>query len=134
MAGPQPQVEHHRRARGLRQPEPVLDGFDDRRDGVVGLAYAVRQVAQLLLMCDQHDIGISIDMESSTFEPTTETTEVTGTGYSTLEIELPTTENTEHTAANPGVVPGDLGGPGGEPDRIGSNGPPPETTDAGGGS
>ena len=34
---------------------------DDRRDGVVGLAFAVRQVAQLLLMCDRHDIGISID-------------------------------------------------------------------------
>lgn len=34
---------------------------DDRRDGVVGLAFAVRQVAQLLLMCDAHDIGISID-------------------------------------------------------------------------
>ena len=34
---------------------------DDRRDGVLGLAYAIRQVAQLLLMCDGHDIGISID-------------------------------------------------------------------------
>jgi DEAD/DEAH box helicase domain-containing protein len=34
---------------------------DDRRDGVVGLAFALRQVAQLLLMCDRHDIGISID-------------------------------------------------------------------------
>jgi DEAD/DEAH box helicase domain-containing protein len=34
---------------------------DDRRDGVVGLAFAIRQVAQLLLMCDGHDIGISID-------------------------------------------------------------------------
>jgi DEAD/DEAH box helicase domain-containing protein len=33
---------------------------DDRRDGVVGLAFAMRQVAQLLLMCDRHDIGISI--------------------------------------------------------------------------
>jgi DEAD/DEAH box helicase domain-containing protein len=38
---------------------------DDRRDGVLGLAYAIRQVAQLLLMCDAHDIGISIDMESA---------------------------------------------------------------------
>jgi DEAD/DEAH box helicase domain-containing protein len=34
---------------------------DDRRDGVVGLAFALKQVAQLLLMCDAHDIGISID-------------------------------------------------------------------------
>jgi DEAD/DEAH box helicase domain-containing protein len=37
---------------------------DDRRDGIVGMAYALRQVAQLLLMCDRHDIGISIDIES----------------------------------------------------------------------
>ena len=37
---------------------------DDRRDGVSGLAYAMRQIAQLLLMCDRHDIGISIDLET----------------------------------------------------------------------
>jgi DEAD/DEAH box helicase domain-containing protein len=34
---------------------------DDRRDGLLGVAFAIRQVAQLLLMCDHHDIGISID-------------------------------------------------------------------------
>ena len=28
-------------------------GADDRRDGVVGLAFAMRHVAQLLLMCDR---------------------------------------------------------------------------------
>jgi DEAD/DEAH box helicase domain-containing protein len=33
---------------------------DDRRDGVVGLAFAMRQIAQLLLMCDRQDIGVSI--------------------------------------------------------------------------
>jgi len=33
---------------------------DERRDGVVGLSYAMRQIAQLLLMCDGHDIGVSI--------------------------------------------------------------------------
>jgi DEAD/DEAH box helicase domain-containing protein len=33
---------------------------DDRRDGVVGLSFAMRQVAQLLLMCDRQDVGISI--------------------------------------------------------------------------
>jgi DEAD/DEAH box helicase domain-containing protein len=33
---------------------------DDRRDGIVGLSFAMRQVAQLLLMCDRQDIGISI--------------------------------------------------------------------------
>jgi len=34
---------------------------DDRRDGVVALAFAMKQVAQLLLMCDGHDVGISIE-------------------------------------------------------------------------
>ena len=34
---------------------------DDRRDGVVGLSFALGQVAQLLLMCERHDVGISID-------------------------------------------------------------------------
>jgi DEAD/DEAH box helicase domain-containing protein len=34
---------------------------DDRRDGLSGLAFALGQIAQLLLMCDRHDIGISID-------------------------------------------------------------------------
>jgi DEAD/DEAH box helicase domain-containing protein len=34
---------------------------DDRRDGVVGLSFAMRQVAQLLLMCDRQDIGISVE-------------------------------------------------------------------------
>ena len=27
----------------------------------MGIAYAIRQMAQLLLMCDAHDIGISVD-------------------------------------------------------------------------
>jgi DEAD/DEAH box helicase domain-containing protein len=39
---------------------------DDRRDGIVGLAYALRQVAQLMLMCDGHDIGISIHSDDVT--------------------------------------------------------------------
>ena len=43
---------------------------DDRRDGIVGLSFALKQVAQLLLMCDGHDIGISID--SGDGEPSAE--------------------------------------------------------------
>ena len=39
------------------------------RDGVVGLSYAMRQVAQLLLMCDRHDIGISIDSDDTSENP-----------------------------------------------------------------
>src|SRR6266550_4479510 len=48
----------------LTIPETVMSllpyASDDRRDGLVGLSFAIRQVAQLLLMCDGHDIGLSI--------------------------------------------------------------------------
>jgi DEAD/DEAH box helicase domain-containing protein len=33
---------------------------DDRRDGIAGLAYAMHSIAQLLLMCDRGDIGLSV--------------------------------------------------------------------------
>jgi DEAD/DEAH box helicase domain-containing protein len=36
-------------------------GLADRRDGVVGMAFAMRNIAPLLLMCDSHDLGLSID-------------------------------------------------------------------------
>jgi DEAD/DEAH box helicase domain-containing protein len=36
-------------------------GLADRRDGVIGLAHAMRNVAPLLLMCDSHDLGLSVD-------------------------------------------------------------------------
>ncbi len=36
-------------------------GAADRRDGVVGMAFAMRNVAPLLLMCDSRDLGLSID-------------------------------------------------------------------------
>jgi DEAD/DEAH box helicase domain-containing protein len=62
-----PEQQMHTTAYWLTVPASVMEllpyAADDRRDGVVGLAYAVRQVAQLLLMCDGHDIGISIDSE-----------------------------------------------------------------------
>jgi DEAD/DEAH box helicase domain-containing protein len=54
----------HTTAYWLTVPQRVMAALpyapDDRRDGVVGLSFAMRQVAQLLLMCDRHDIGISI--------------------------------------------------------------------------
>ena len=34
---------------------------DDRRDGIFGLAFAMKQIATLLLMCDGHDVGLSIN-------------------------------------------------------------------------
>jgi DEAD/DEAH box helicase domain-containing protein len=36
-------------------------GLADRRDGVIGLAHAMHNIAPLLLMCDGHDLGLSVD-------------------------------------------------------------------------
>ncbi len=59
-----PEQEMHTTAYWLELPARVMGSLpyasDDRRDGVVGLSFALRQVAQLLLMCDRQDIGISI--------------------------------------------------------------------------
>ena len=59
-----PEQQMHTTAYWLTVPRAVVAALpyaaDDRRDGVVGLSFAMRQVAQLLLMCDRHDIGISI--------------------------------------------------------------------------
>jgi DEAD/DEAH box helicase domain-containing protein len=70
-----PEQQMHTTSYWLTVPVSVMTllpyASDDRRDGVVGLAFAMKQVAQLLLMCDGHDIGISIDtaetMESTIF-------------------------------------------------------------------
>jgi DEAD/DEAH box helicase domain-containing protein len=59
-----PEQQMHTTAYWLTIPTRVVAALpfasDDRRDGVVGLSFAMRQVAQLLLMCDRQDIGISI--------------------------------------------------------------------------
>ena len=59
-----PEQQMHTTAYWLTVPKAVMGALpyapDDRRDGVVGLSFAMRQVAQLLLMCDRQDIGISI--------------------------------------------------------------------------
>ena len=56
-----PEQQMHTSSYWLTIPSAVMAalpyGGDDRRDGVVGLAFAMRHVAQLLLMCDRHDIG-----------------------------------------------------------------------------
>ena len=60
-----PEQQMHTTSYWLTIPAGVMGvlpyASDDRRDGVVGLGFALKQVAQLLLMCDGHDIGISID-------------------------------------------------------------------------
>ena len=67
-----PEQQMHTTAYWLTIPAAVMAALpyasDDRRDGVVGLAFAMRQVAQLLLMCDRQDIGISIDGGDETDE------------------------------------------------------------------
>jgi DEAD/DEAH box helicase domain-containing protein len=59
-----PEQQMHTTAYWLTLPASLMTvlpfAADDRRDGVVGLSFAMRQVAQLLLMCDRHDIGVSI--------------------------------------------------------------------------
>ncbi len=59
-----PEQQMHTTSYWLTIPAGVMGllpyASDDRRDGVVGLAFALKQVAQLLLMCDGHDIGISV--------------------------------------------------------------------------
>jgi DEAD/DEAH box helicase domain-containing protein len=68
-----PEQQMHTTAYWLTVPREVMAALpfaaDDRRDGVVGLSFALRQVAQLLLMCDRHDIGISIESVSGPRPP-----------------------------------------------------------------
>ena len=62
-----PEQEMHTTAYWLTLSRALVDSLpfagDDRRDGIVGLGFALRQVAQLLLMCDRHDIGLTIHGE-----------------------------------------------------------------------
>ncbi len=60
-----PEQQIHTTSYWLEIPIAIMDRLpyatDDRRDGVIGLAFAMREVAQLLLMCDERDIGLSIN-------------------------------------------------------------------------
>ena len=60
-----PEQEMHTTSYWLTIPAEAMAslpfGLADRRDGVIGLAYAMRNVAPLLLMCDSHDLGLSVD-------------------------------------------------------------------------
>jgi DEAD/DEAH box helicase domain-containing protein len=60
-----PEQQMHTTSYWLTMPAAVMGGLRfgtaDRRDGVVGLAHAMHNVAPLLLMCDQHDLGLSVD-------------------------------------------------------------------------
>jgi DEAD/DEAH box helicase domain-containing protein len=60
-----PEQQMHTTSYWLKIPGEVMAalpyGAADRRDGVLGLAHAMHNVAPLLLMCDVRDIGLSID-------------------------------------------------------------------------
>ncbi|HXG55433.1 MAG TPA: DEAD/DEAH box helicase [Vicinamibacterales bacterium] len=60
-----PEQQMHTSSYWLTIPTAVMQalpyGGADRRDGVIGLAFAMKNIAQLLLMCDGHDIGLSVD-------------------------------------------------------------------------
>ena len=60
-----PEQQMHTTSYWLTVPRAVLLDVpyapDDRRDGVSGLAHAMLSIAQLLLMCDRRDLGVSID-------------------------------------------------------------------------
>jgi DEAD/DEAH box helicase domain-containing protein len=59
-----PEQQMHTTSYWLTLPRALMASLpyslDDRRDGVAGLAFAMVQVAQLLLMCDRRDLGLSI--------------------------------------------------------------------------
>jgi DEAD/DEAH box helicase domain-containing protein len=72
-----PEQQMHTTAYWIEIPLSIMNALpyaaDDRRDGVFGLAFAIKQVAQLLLMCDGRDIGLSVNAgdeeQSSTDSP-----------------------------------------------------------------
>jgi DEAD/DEAH box helicase domain-containing protein len=59
-----PEQQMHTTAYWLTLPRTLMASLpyslEDRRDGVAGLAFAMKQVAQILLMCDRQDLGLSI--------------------------------------------------------------------------
>ncbi len=59
-----PEQQMHTTAYWLTLPPALMAtlpySLEDRRDGVAGLGFAMKQVAQLLLMCDRQDLGLSI--------------------------------------------------------------------------
>jgi DEAD/DEAH box helicase domain-containing protein len=59
-----PENEMHTTAYWLTLPRALMAALpysgEERRDGVVALAYTVGQLAALFLMCDRHDIGVAL--------------------------------------------------------------------------
>ena len=60
-----PEQQMHTTSYWLKIPAATMAALpfasDDRRDGVMGLAHAMHNIAPLLLMSDAHDLGLSVD-------------------------------------------------------------------------
>jgi DEAD/DEAH box helicase domain-containing protein len=60
-----PEQQMHTTSYWLEVPSNVLASLpyatDDRRDGIFGLAFALKQIASLMLMCDARDLGLSVN-------------------------------------------------------------------------
>ena len=58
-----PEQQMHTTAYWLTVPPAVMQALphskDDKRDGVVGLGFAMKSIAALLLMCDGRDLGLA---------------------------------------------------------------------------
>jgi DEAD/DEAH box helicase domain-containing protein len=63
-----PEQQMHTTSYWLTVPKAVLASLpydsEAKRDGVSGMAQAMRTVAQLLLMCDRNDLGVSVNAEA----------------------------------------------------------------------
>ncbi|HEY5906468.1 MAG TPA: DEAD/DEAH box helicase, partial [Vicinamibacteria bacterium] len=59
-----PENEMHTTSYWLTIPRELMRtlpfGLEERRDGVVALAYTLGQLAALYLMCDRHDLGVAL--------------------------------------------------------------------------
>jgi len=58
-----PEQQMHTTSYWLTVPRPVMQALpysmDDKRDGIVGMGFAMKNVATLLLMCDGRDVGLA---------------------------------------------------------------------------
>ena len=65
-----PEQQMHTTSYWLTVPNDVLASLpydsEAKRDGVSGMAQAMRTVAQLLLMCDRNDLGVSVNADGET--------------------------------------------------------------------
>jgi DEAD/DEAH box helicase domain-containing protein len=63
-----PEQQMHTTSYWLTVPKDLLASLpydsEAKRDGVSGMAQAMRTVAQLLLMCDRNDLGVSVNAEA----------------------------------------------------------------------